>query len=177
MAKYTGRSRAIITAAYFGSFFSIGVCSVSRSCAAGSGPPLGTTLEVMGYLFVARSVGNVAGSLLGGVVFDRASRPHVPLLIGNLLCAVGCLVLPLLQTVSMLGCAVVTEGLCMGLLDTGGNVLLIWLHGLVALSPTCKPCTFALHWALCSLHSSSRRSLRWLATLISSTERFMQWAP
>ena len=136
VAKYTGRSRAIITAAYFGSFFSIGVCLASL------GPVLpalarrsGTTLEVMGYLFVARSVGNVAGSLLGGVVFDRASRPHVPLLIGNLLCAVGCLVLPLLQTVSMLGCAVVTQGLCMGLLDTGGNVLLIWLHGTGRVEP------------------------------------------
>lgn len=133
---YRGRSRAVITAAYFGSYFSIGVCLASL------GPVLpalsrrlDTSLEVMGYLFVARSVGNVIGSLVGGVVFDRTSRPHVPLLIGNLLCAVGCVALPLLTSVAALACAVVTQGLCMGLLDTGGNVLLIWLHGTGRVEP------------------------------------------
>ena len=65
---YVGRDRALITAGYVGSFFAIGVCLASL------GPLLpelasktGRTLPELSFLFVARSVGYVLGSLLGGV--------------------------------------------------------------------------------------------------------------
>ena len=128
--SYVGRTRAVITAGYFGSFFGIGLClsslgpvlpALGRRCSA--------PVETMGMLFAARSMGYVFGSILGGVIFDRLSRPHVPLVVGNALCAISCAVLPSLHSVATLGVAVVAQGLCMGFLDTGGNVLLIWLQG------------------------------------------------
>ena len=89
----------------------------------------------MGALFVARSIGYTVGSMLGGVLFDVASRPHVPLVLGNLACAAGTAALPLLPSIPALGCAVVTQGVCMGFLDTGGNVLLLWLWGAGRVEP------------------------------------------
>ena len=133
---YVGRTRAVITAAYFGSFFSIGLVLASL------GPILpalarltGEPIEALGVLFVCRSSGYMLGSLLGGFIFDRIKRTHVPLCAGNALCALGCAVLPSLRSVPVLGAALVTQGLCMGMLDTGGNVLLIWLHGAARVEP------------------------------------------
>ena len=127
---YVGRDRALITAGYVGSFFAIGVCLASL------GPLLpelasktGRTLPELSFLFVARSIGYVLGSLLGGVIFDRVDVTHAPLVVGNLLCALGCATLPSLSALPSLAAAISTQGACMGLLDTGGNVLLIWLQG------------------------------------------------
>ena len=129
-SSYTGSIRIAITAAYFASFFSIGIVLASL------GPilpalanRLHTSIDAVGILFVARSSGYLVGSVIGGVIFDRMQRTHLPLLFGNLLCAVGCAVIPSLSSIGSLSLAIVTQGFCMGLLDTGGNVLLIWLHG------------------------------------------------
>ena len=129
-SSYTGSIRIAITAAYFASFFSIGIVLASL------GPilpalanRLHTSIDAVGILFVARSSGYLIGSVIGGVIFDRMQRTHLPLLFGNLLCAVGCAVIPSLSSIGSLSLAIVTQGFCMGLLDTGGNVLLIWLHG------------------------------------------------
>jgi FHS family Na+ dependent glucose MFS transporter 1 len=136
-----------ITAGYFGSFFSIGLCLASL------GPILpvlaektGSTIDQLALLFGMRSMGYMVGSLLGGVIFDRVRRTHLPLLVGNVLCACGCALLPSLTTVSSLGAALTTQGLCMGLLDTGGNVLLIWLQGSERVEPymQCMHFCFAL---------------------------------
>lgn len=128
--SYVGLTRCRLTAAYFAAFFAIGVCLASL------GPILpalaarsNTSIDGLGVFFVARSSGYMAGSIIGGIVFDRIARTHVPLLFGNLLCALGCAMLPSLRSASALALVIVTQGFCMGILDTGGNVLLIWLHG------------------------------------------------
>ena len=133
---YTGASRLVITAGYFGSFFSIGLALASL------GPVLptlsarsGISLESSGLLFVGRSCGYVVGSLAGGVIFDTMKRTHLPLIAGNVLCALGCAILPSLRSLPALAAALFAQGTCMGLLDTGGNVLLIWLHGAGRVEP------------------------------------------
>jgi FHS family Na+ dependent glucose MFS transporter 1 len=133
---YAGASRLVITAGYFGSFFSIGLALASL------GPVLptlsarsGISLESSGLLFVGRSCGYVVGSLAGGVIFDTMKRTHLPLIAGNVLCALGCAILPSLRSLPALAAALFAQGTCMGLLDTGGNVLLIWLHGAGRVEP------------------------------------------
>ena len=133
---YAGASRLVITAGYFGSFFSIGLALASL------GPVLptlsarsGVSLESSGLLFVGRSCGYVVGSLAGGVIFDTMKRTHLPLIAGNVLCALGCAILPSLRSLPALAAALFAQGTCMGLLDTGGNVLLIWLHGAGRVEP------------------------------------------
>lgn len=129
-ASYTGALRGVITAAYFGCFFSIGVGLASLGPIL---PPLAHRLdediEGLGVLFVARALGYVGGSIIGGWVFDRVQRTHAPLVLGNVCCAIGYGVLPSLSSKAAVAIALASGGVCMGMLDTGGNVLLIWLQG------------------------------------------------
>jgi MFS family permease len=129
-SSYTGWPRGIITVSYFACFGSIGVSLASL------GPillqlsvDLRTSLDSLGFLFVARSAGYLVGSAAAGWLFDRARRTHALMLGGMLLSSVGCAVLSRCTTVAAAAVAVSTQGLCMGMLDTGGNCLLIWLHG------------------------------------------------
>ena len=129
-ARYTGVPRAVITASYFACFCSIGVSLAAL------GPillQLSTALDAevdsLGFLFVARSAGYLCGSIAAGWLFDRVRRTHALLLGGMLLSSAGCALLPRCTSVGAAAAAVSTQGVCMGLLDTGGNCLLIWLHG------------------------------------------------
>ena len=129
-AGYTGLPRAVITASYFACFGSIGVSLASL------GPSLlelsatlHSDVDTLGFLFVARACGYLTGSAAAGWLFDRVRNTHALIIAGQLLSACGCAVLPRLGSVASSAVAVSTQGICMGLLDTGGNVLLIWLHG------------------------------------------------
>ena len=129
-ACYTGVPRVVITASYFACFCSIGVSLAAL------GPillQLSTALDAevdsLGFLFVARSAGYLCGSIAAGWLFDRVRHTHALLLGGMLLSSAGCALLPRCTSVGAAAAAVSTQGVCMGLLDTGGNCLLIWLHG------------------------------------------------
>ena len=129
-ARYTGVPRSVITASYFACFCSIGVSLAAL------GPillQLSTALDAevdsLGFLFVARSAGYLCGSIAAGWLFDRVRHTHALLLGGMLLSSAGCALLPRCTSVGAAAAAVSTQGVCMGLLDTGGNCLLIWLHG------------------------------------------------
>ena len=95
----------------------------------------GASLQSSGFLFVGRSCGYMVGSLVGGAIFDTIRHTHLPLFAGNLLCSLGCAILPSLRSLPAVAAAIFTQGCCMGLLDTGGNVLLIWLHGAGRVDP------------------------------------------
>ena len=128
--RYTGVPRAVITASYFACFCSIGVSLAAL------GPillqlssALDAEVDSLGFLFVARSAGYLCGSIAAGWLFDRVRHTHLLLLGGMLLSSAGCAWLSRCTAVSTAAAAVSTQGVCMGLLDTGGNCLLIWLHG------------------------------------------------
>ena len=140
---YTGTPRVIITLGYFGCFGCVGVCLSSLGPILLSlADILSATFDSLGFLFVVRSVGYLIGSVIGGYVVDRVRRTHVVLLVTMLLCAGGTVVLPLVRAPWLAALAVSTQGLCMGVLDTGGNVLLIWLHG----SGRVEPYMQAMHF-------------------------------
>ena len=133
---YVGVSRGVITASYFGCFASIGVALAALGpILLALSDRLDVSIDTLGFLFVARSAGYLIGSAAGGVLIDRLTHTHRLLLVGVVLCAVGCAVLPLLDSIGAVAAAVSSQGLCMGVLDTGGNVLLIWLHGAERVPP------------------------------------------
>jgi FHS family Na+ dependent glucose MFS transporter 1 len=103
--------------------------------------------------------------------FDRTSRPHVPLLLGNLACVVGNTAVPLLRAVPALSVAIVTQGVCMGFLDTGGNVLLIWLHGAGRVEPYMQ----AMHFSF-ALGAVLSPLLIELCTRLASDPDAFDWA-
>ncbi|KAM7367566.1 hypothetical protein PAMP_013854 [Pampus punctatissimus] len=76
------------------------------------------------YIFVGRSAGYIGGSLLGGVLFD-CMNPHVLLGCSMLVTAFAMYATPFCKQALLLTGLMSSIGISMGVLDTGGNVLLL----------------------------------------------------
>lgn len=116
------------TAAYFAAFAAFGAMVASW------GPVLPflaaqtqTNIGSIGVVFSARAVGVFFGSLLGGRIYDRV--PGHPLLGGALfvLAATFALV-PLINQLWLLLLLIVIMGFAAGIVISGSNTLLIWVH-------------------------------------------------
>ena len=130
MRPYSGVARGAITVGYFASFFSVGCCLAALGpCLRKLSDSLDVSIDSLGFLFTARATGYLVGSVVGGWACDRFLWTHAPLVLSNLLCALGSTLVPLLGSAPLVAVAVSTQGACMGVLDTGGNVLLLWLWG------------------------------------------------
>jgi MFS transporter, FHS family, Na+ dependent glucose transporter 1 len=129
-APDTERSfRTLATAGYFAAFVALGLAYASL------GPTLtdlatavGANLVQISYLFTARGLGYLAGSLVGGRLYDTI-RGH-PVLAGVLvLTSLLMVVIPLATLLWMLIVMLFLIGLFEGATDVGGNTLLLWVHG------------------------------------------------
>uniref|UniRef100_UPI0037E70C45 sodium-dependent glucose transporter 1 isoform X1 n=2 Tax=Semicossyphus pulcher TaxID=241346 RepID=UPI0037E70C45 len=76
------------------------------------------------YIFVGRSAGYIGGSLLGGILFD-CMNPHLLLGLSMLVTAFGMCAIPFCKQALILTGLMSSIGLSMGVLDTGGNVLIL----------------------------------------------------
>lgn len=76
------------------------------------------------YIFAGRSAGYIGGSLLGGALFD-CMDPNLLLGLSMLLTAVGMCAIPLCRQALLLTALMACIGISMGVLDTGGNVLVL----------------------------------------------------
>ena len=121
-------SKNLISGVYFGAFAGVGLALSSL------GPVLlelaartDASLATMGYLFVGRAAGYVLGSAVGGPAFDRYSG-HPMLAAAMVGASIGTTLVSLCRSVPALLLCLSAQGLAMGFLDTGGNVLLLRLH-------------------------------------------------
>jgi FHS family Na+ dependent glucose MFS transporter 1 len=125
-----GRSKQVTSTAYFCAFAALGLCIAAL------GPTLldlaaatDSSLTTMGYIFTARAMGYLTGALISGRIFDSKIIPaHYTLAVALLATGVGNAIVPMTSNIIVVA-AVSTAGIGMGFLDTGGNVLLIRLHG------------------------------------------------
>lgn len=78
----------------------------------------------LSYIFVGRSSGYIGGSLLGGILFDCAN-PHLLLGFSLLITAFGMSGTPFCRKAWLLTALMSSVGVSMGVLDTGGNVLIL----------------------------------------------------
>lgn len=76
------------------------------------------------YIFVGRSAGYICGSLLGGVLFD-CMDPNLLLGFSMLVTSVGMCAIPFCKQALLLTGLMSCIGMSMGILDTGGNVLIL----------------------------------------------------
>ncbi|CAJ1077659.1 sodium-dependent glucose transporter 1 [Xyrichtys novacula] len=76
------------------------------------------------YIFVGRSAGYIGGSLLGGILFD-CMNPHLLLGLSMLVTAFGMCAIPFCKQALILTGLMSSIGMSMGILDTGGNVLIL----------------------------------------------------
>jgi FHS family Na+ dependent glucose MFS transporter 1 len=115
--------------AYFLSFIVLGlILSAFGPTLPGLAGQTGSTLGQISIIFTANALGYIAGSLLGGRLYDRI--PGHPVLAAVLL-AVGVFLaaLPLLAARWMLVVDFLLLGIALGVMDVGGNALIVWLFG------------------------------------------------
>ena len=87
-----------------------------------------TPLGHMGWLFLARAVGSTIGTTLGGRVFDRV-RGHPVLGMAQLADAALLALVPVMPWFWLLLGIVAVKGFADGVVNTGANTLLVWMHG------------------------------------------------
>lgn len=95
-------------------------------------PTLASNLEVsvsdLAYVIPVRSVGYLTGSILGGIVFEKMNS-FVFLALSMMICSAGLFVVPFCPSPISLAGVLSAGGISMGLLDTGGTVLVLQLWG------------------------------------------------
>ncbi len=113
---------------YYMAFIALGLSSASM------GPTLPvlaehtqTHLSQISFLFTARSLGYLLGSMLGGRLYDRVAG-H-PVMAATLILMAGMLILvPLMPLLGLLTLILLILGMAEATVDVGGNTLLVWVH-------------------------------------------------
>lgn len=116
------------TISYYAAFISLGLVSASLGpTLPGLAENTRTQLGEIGFLFTARSLGYLIGSVIGGRLFDRVPGHKV---MGLMLIIVTILMgfAPLLPQLWLLTLVLLILGAAEGSVDVGGNTLLVWVH-------------------------------------------------
>jgi fucose permease len=87
----------------------------------------GATIQATGFVLTARSFAYLCGAACGPL-FDRLPG-HALLATAMTLCALGTALVPAARSSAALAACVSMQGVGMGLLDTGCNLLLLWWYG------------------------------------------------
>lgn len=124
----SSRLKSFQTAAYFAIFIGLGMTAASLGpTLPGLAAHTDSDLGQISFLFTARALGYLLGSLRGGRAYDRL--PGHPL-IGVLLLVMGALValIPLSAQLWLVTLLLFAVSLAEGAVDVGGNTLLVWVH-------------------------------------------------
>ncbi len=116
------------TVGYYIAFIALGMSAMSLGpTLAGLADHTHTKLAAISFLFTARAVGYLCGSVVSGRVYDRFSA-H-PVMAGALcVMALAVAIVPLISVLSMLAVMLFILGIAEGTLDVGGNAMLVWVH-------------------------------------------------
>lgn len=129
------RLQLMQTAAYYLAFVALGLIGPLvgpslNSLAANTG----SALSAVSAVFVANSLGRLAGSLLGGRLLDRV--PGHPLVAAGLAGAAALMAaIPLAPALTVLVTAFFVLGIAQNFIDVSGNTLLVWTHGGARVGP------------------------------------------
>lgn len=128
------------TAAYFGGHIVLGIVSASLGPTIASlGARVGQTAGALGFLFSARAIGYLLGSLVSGKAYDKtAGHPILSAMVASLVALL--LLVPMAPTALALAGIFLLIGAAQGTMDVGNNTLLAWVHG-----PKIPPYLSALH--------------------------------
>lgn len=117
-----------IAAAYYAAYVLLGLMLTSIGpCLDALQDQTGSSTEAIALLFTANSLGYIAGSLWAGRLYARTAGNRV--LTGALLImALLTVALPWPGSLWMLMALYALIGICLGLMDVGGNTLMVWLY-------------------------------------------------
>ncbi|XP_014898332.1 sodium-dependent glucose transporter 1 [Poecilia latipinna] len=117
--------RWMVTLALCGSFLGLGMgISVLGPTFEDLAANVHKNISNISYIFVGRAAGYIGGSLVGGILFEL-TNPHVLLGVSMLLTAFGMFAIPFCKQALFLTGIMSVVGISMGVLDTGGNVLIL----------------------------------------------------
>lgn len=117
------------TIGYFSSFFFLGtVIAILGPTLPALAENLGVKPTDLGYIFSVRSLGYLAGSLLGGYLYERI-RGHRVMAAALVLAALTLFLTPLDHLLILLIISLFFTGLGLGSLDIGSNTMLSTLYG------------------------------------------------
>ncbi|KAI5094496.1 sodium-dependent glucose transporter 1 [Silurus meridionalis] len=117
--------RWMITFALCASFLGLGMCiSVLGPTLEDLAANVNKNISNISYIFAGRACGYIGGSLLGGILFDLIN-PHLLLGFAMLMTSFGMFATPFCKKAVILAVLVSSVGVSMGILDTGGNVLIL----------------------------------------------------
>ncbi|XP_062857112.1 sodium-dependent glucose transporter 1 isoform X2 [Trichomycterus rosablanca] len=117
--------RWMITLTLCSSFLGLGMCiSVLGPTLEDLATNVNQNISNISYIFAGRASGYIGGSLLGGILFDLIN-PHLLLGFSMLMTAFGMFATPFCKKALILTALVSSVGISMGILDTGGNVLIL----------------------------------------------------
>lgn len=124
-----GKQKTLATALYFASFIAMGVSMSSLGpTLQGLADNTGASLASIGVLFTARSLGSLLGSVWGGRVYDRIPGHGImALMIAAMAGLTG--LTPHIPLLWLLTAVLFITGTVQGILNIGGNTLLVWVHG------------------------------------------------
>jgi len=116
------------TAGYYMAFIALGiVTSVLGPTLTDLAEHTQSTVSQISYLFSARSFGYLITALLGGRLYDRV--PGHILMVSMLLVMVATMALvPMMPLLWILIIVLVVMGIAEGMVDVGGNTMLVWVH-------------------------------------------------
>jgi fucose permease len=124
----THRRQILRTVGYYAAFIVLGLGSAAL------GPTLpdlaartGSQLGQISFLFTTHSLGYMIGSFQGGRIYDRLSG-HQVMVLGLLLITAALFATPLIPLLWLLTVVIGLLGLAQGLVDVGGNTLLVWTY-------------------------------------------------
>lgn len=116
------------TIAYYAAFVALGLVVASLGpTLPGLAEHTRTRLSEISFLFTARSLGYLLGSLLGGRLYDRVPG-HWVMVTALTMMAVMLTLAPLMSLLWLLTIVLLILGMAEGGLDVGGNTLLVWVH-------------------------------------------------
>lgn len=118
-----------IAGSYYAAYLMLGLMLTSIGpCMSALEEQTGSTTSAVGFLVVVMSLGYMAGSIVGGRLYGR--RVGHRILSSSLLAmALLTLTIPWLGALWMLIVVFALAGLALGIMDVGGNTLLVWLYG------------------------------------------------
>jgi FHS family Na+ dependent glucose MFS transporter 1 len=116
------------TIGYYLAFIALGLSTASMGpTLPGLAEHTQTHLSQISFLFTARSLGYLFGSILGGRLYDRVAG-H-PVMAATLILMAGMLILvPLMPLLGLLTLILLILGMAEAAVDVGGNTLLVWVH-------------------------------------------------
>jgi FHS family Na+ dependent glucose MFS transporter 1 len=124
----TSNQKIAKTAGYYLAFIALGMVTASLGpTLPGLAEHTQTQLREISFLFMARSSGYLISSLLGGRLYDRLPG-HPVMAVVLVMMALTMLLTPVIPLLWLLIMVLLVLGMAEGMVDVGGNTLLVWVH-------------------------------------------------